>query len=261
MIENQADLMTIEELSLRSGVTTRNIRAYQSRNLLPAPETLEGRRVSYYNREHLGRLRLISRLQERGFSLAGIADLLDALEAGKTLEQVLGMEAAVAETEQDDSRVVSAEELRELLPAELPVDDLLDTLRQMGLVIRDGNNYRVRHPAVLQMGREAHEAGIPFEVLLGEFLQVQEDAHRIAHRFVELYNNHIWLPYMAAGMPRDRLPEMIERMKGLRSLAVEIIEPMMSDAIVDEIDSIAQSNLPMPADIVTDTTRKKSGKA
>src|SRR6266404_3110859 len=99
-----AGWMTIEELSSRSGVTTRNIRAYQSRGLLPAPVARAGERAAFYTAEHLARLRLVSRLQERGFSLAGIADLLDAWAGGKSVEQVLGIESAAAESAEDESR-------------------------------------------------------------------------------------------------------------------------------------------------------------
>src|SRR5215831_7570896 len=108
--------MTIENLSHRSGVTTRNIRAYQSRGLLAPPVARPGSRSAYYTQEHLARLRLVSRLQERGFSLAGIADLLGALAAGKSIEQVLGIESAIIASEEDESRLVSARELRALIP-------------------------------------------------------------------------------------------------------------------------------------------------
>src|SRR4030095_12485263 len=96
--------MTIENLSIRSGVTTRNIRAYQSRGLLPAPVPRSGERAAFYTGEHLARLRLINRLQERGFSLAGIGDLLESMAAGKTLEQVPGIEAAIAEAGGGEAR-------------------------------------------------------------------------------------------------------------------------------------------------------------
>src|SRR5690349_20867350 len=102
-----SESLTIEELSFRSGVTTRNIRAYQSRGLIPPPETRAGDRVGYYNLNHVARLRLISRLQERRFSLAGIADLLIAWESGQGLHQVLGMETAVEETRPDDSIAIT----------------------------------------------------------------------------------------------------------------------------------------------------------
>ena len=57
--------MTIEELSFRSGVTTRNIRAYQSRGLLAQPVSHPGSRASFYTAAHLARLRLVDRLQAR----------------------------------------------------------------------------------------------------------------------------------------------------------------------------------------------------
>src|SRR5215210_4640050 len=83
--------MSIEELARRSGATTRNIRNYQTRRLLPPP-VLENR-VGCYDERHLARLRLIARLQEQGFSLAGIAELLRAGEEGRGLDEMLGFEA------------------------------------------------------------------------------------------------------------------------------------------------------------------------
>lgn len=254
-------LMTIEELSIRSGVSSRNIRAYQSRGLLPAPQSQPGARLGFYDSNHLGRLRLINRLQERGFSLAGIADLLDALEAGRSLEQVLGMEAAVAESEEDESEIVSEAELLASLPADMDAQDLLQRLRGLGLVVRDGQSYRVKHPAVLAMGKDARQAGIPYDLLLEEFERVQQDAHRIAHRFVALYNDHIWLPYMAAGMPKERLPLMVDTMKKLRKMAVAMTAPLMSEAIMDEIEVIAQQNLPTPDPTHSDRYGTKKNEA
>lgn len=238
--------LTIEELSLRSGVTSRNIRAYQSKGLLHGPLSQQGQRASFYDSSHLARLRLINRLQERGFSLAGIADLLVALEAGKSLEQVLGMEAAVAESEEDDSMLMTEETLVSAFPEDVDAQDFLQRLRGLGLVVRVGRDYKVKHPAVLTLGLDAQSAGIPYEVLLSEFESLREDAHRIAHRFVELYNNHIWLPYMAEGMPKERLPAIIDNMKKLRKMAVAMTAPLMSEAIMDEIEVVAQQNLPSP---------------
>src|SRR3982751_5738369 len=81
---------TIDELARRAGTTTRNIRAHQSRGLL-SPPRLAGR-VGYYSQEHLDRLLHIAKLQERGFSLASIHNLLEAQEKGLGLTEVLGLE-------------------------------------------------------------------------------------------------------------------------------------------------------------------------
>ncbi|MDX1496212.1 MAG: MerR family transcriptional regulator [Salinisphaeraceae bacterium] len=252
MAELGENLMTIEELSFRSGVTTRNIRAYQSRGLLLPPETQAGTRAAFYHADHLARLKLIDRLQQRGFSLAGIADLLDAWESGHSLEQVLGMEAAVAEDTPDNSQLVEEETLKAMIPPDMDEKDLLARLRGLGLISREGRQYRVRDPQLLALGIDAHAAGIPFDKLVEEFENLQADAHAIARRFVAMYNEHIWLPYMEAGMPSDQLGDMIDRMKRLRRLAVGIAEPLMSQAMADEIDSIAQTNLPDPDEVEQD---------
>ncbi len=82
--------LTIDELAQRADTRTSTIRMYQSRGLLAPPE-IRGR-VGYYSAAHLSRLRLIARLQQRGFSLAAITDLLDGLTKGASLAAILGAE-------------------------------------------------------------------------------------------------------------------------------------------------------------------------
>ena len=56
-----AKRLTIDELAHATGVSSRNIRYYQTRGLLPPP-AVEGR-LGYYDRRHVERLRLIQELQ------------------------------------------------------------------------------------------------------------------------------------------------------------------------------------------------------
>lgn len=114
--------LRVEDLSRESGVTVRNIRAYQTRGLLPPPR-LRGR-LGLYGDQHLSRLRGIARLQARGFSLAAIRELLVAAERGATLEEVLGLpprtrprRAPDAERSPEDAWL---EELFDGLPSHLP---------------------------------------------------------------------------------------------------------------------------------------------
>jgi DNA-binding transcriptional MerR regulator len=81
--------LRIEAAAQLTGLSTRNIRAYQSLGLLPHPQ-LEGR-VGRYDADHVDRLRAIGRLQAQGFSLAGIKVLFDALARGATLQAVVGV--------------------------------------------------------------------------------------------------------------------------------------------------------------------------
>ena len=54
--------MTVEELASRTGVSVRNIRAYQTAGLMPPPR-LQGR-LGLYDPEHQGKLELIRDLRQ-----------------------------------------------------------------------------------------------------------------------------------------------------------------------------------------------------
>jgi DNA-binding transcriptional MerR regulator len=86
--------MTIDELARQAGTTGRQVRALQTQGLLARP-TLVGR-TGYYRTVQLDRLRAILRLQREGFSLAGIGVLLRSLDAGVTLERVIGLTGRTA---------------------------------------------------------------------------------------------------------------------------------------------------------------------
>ena len=66
--------LTLEDLSAATGMTARNVRAYQTKGLIPPP-TRQGRR-SVYSGEHLRRLQAIERARARGASLSLIASHL-----------------------------------------------------------------------------------------------------------------------------------------------------------------------------------------
>jgi DNA-binding transcriptional MerR regulator len=86
--EDPAD-MTIDELAVAAGTTTRRIRSLQTLGLLPHPE-LRGR-TGVYAPLHRNRLAAILRLQDEGFSLESLRVLLEALDAGRSLAGLLGL--------------------------------------------------------------------------------------------------------------------------------------------------------------------------
>src|ERR671934_2592010 len=100
--------LTIDELARRTGMTARNIRAHQSRGLLPPPE-VRGR-TGYYGPEHLARLELIRELQADGFNLEAIRRLLEG--AGGSSEELLDFSRALrAPFEDEQPEVLGAEEM------------------------------------------------------------------------------------------------------------------------------------------------------
>src|SRR3712207_1947948 len=105
---SRSESMTIDEFARRAGMTVRNVRAHQSRGLLPPPE-VRGR-TGYYGADHLARLELIKELQADGFNLEAIRRLIDA--SGGETSEVLRFTRSVRESfEEEEPEIVELAEL------------------------------------------------------------------------------------------------------------------------------------------------------
>src|SRR5919204_2882438 len=122
--------LTIDELARRTGMTARNIRAHQSRGLLPPPE-VRGR-TGYYGTEHLARIELIRELQAEGFNLEAIGRLIEAGNGSSA--DILRFTRAVREPfEDEEPEIVTTRQLaRAFGPAGDPA--LLDRAVELGLL-------------------------------------------------------------------------------------------------------------------------------
>jgi DNA-binding transcriptional MerR regulator len=79
--------LTVTELARQTGVSVRNIRAYQTAGLL-APPTLKGRTALYSGR-HASRLNLIRELRQVGFKLETIKEMLERVPSGVDTQYAL----------------------------------------------------------------------------------------------------------------------------------------------------------------------------
>src|SRR5215471_6368865 len=142
MTETSGDDMTIDALARLAHLPVRTIREYHTMRLLPAPERRG--RVGYYGPRHSQRLELISRLQRRGYSLAGIRDLLQAWQDGTDLTSLLGVEPGRALDE--TPLLLTRAELEQRIPA-LSGQALSDAA-SAGLILQVGDDFLVRSPAL-----------------------------------------------------------------------------------------------------------------
>ncbi len=145
----------VEVLAARAGLPVRTIREYQTMRVLEPPERRG--RVAFYSETHLRRLTLIARLQERGYSLAGIRDLFDAWAAGRDLAGVLaGPDGALAE----EAPVVLDRDSLEAAVSHLPAGRLGE-LVTLGVVIeRAAGEYCVPSPSLLGLLDDAIANGV-----------------------------------------------------------------------------------------------------
>ena len=106
--------MTISELAERTGMTVRNIRAHQTRGLLPPP-VVRGR-TGYYSQEHVARIALTREMQADGLNLEAIRRLLEAGEGAAT--EIFDLTRAIrAPFEEEPPEIISVRELAEVWPA------------------------------------------------------------------------------------------------------------------------------------------------
>ena len=131
--------------------------------LVPPPRKVG--RIGLYGQSHLRRLQLIARLQDRGYSLAGIGDLLTAWRGGDALTDILGLEPDELVHVDEPGAPATLEQLTRLLPALVP--DRLDELLATGVVEACGpNRYCIPSPSLLQLTLDALDAGIEPDAVL-----------------------------------------------------------------------------------------------
>lgn len=231
------DDLTIDELARRTGVTSRNIRAYQERGLLPPPRLVG--RTGHYGDGHVARLRHIATLLDRGFSLAAIRELFHAWERGYGIAELLGFEEALETSWRsgDAERVMTREELER----DLDVDDgTLAASVELGLVVpRDDGTFTIPSPRVLQAAHALRLAGIPVDALLSEAALLVADLDRIAERWVRLFLDRVWAPQVAAGLGPEDLPRMTEVLYRLPPLAMATIEPLFARLMGERVNAAA----------------------
>ena len=148
--------LTVDELARQAKVPVRTIREYQTIGVLPPPS--KRGRVGIYGDTHVARLALIERLQQRGYSLAGIRDLLGAWREGADLGEILGLEPDQLVHIDEPGAPVTLEQLERLLPALVP--DRLTELIATGVVEECGpDRYCVPSPSLLQLTVDALATG------------------------------------------------------------------------------------------------------
>jgi len=240
--------MTIDELARRTGMTVRNIRAHQSRGLVPPPE-VRGR-TGYYGDEHLARIELIKELQGDGFNLEAIRRLLEG--AGGSSSEVLDFSRALrAPFEDEEPEILDAEEMAERWSG--PTDPaLLARAEKLGMMRHLGEGrYEILSPRLQRAGVELAALGIPAEKSLEIGEKVRRQARGVARVFVEVFLENVWKPFNRAGRPEEDWPKVREALERLRPLASEallaIFQQVMSEAVEEAAGREIRQELREPA--------------
>lgn len=214
--------MTIDELAHTTGMTVRNIRAHQSRGLIPPPVVRA--RTGYYGAEHLARIRLIQEMQAEGYNLKAIERLLAG--ASGAVEQALGFKrAALAPFSDEAPEVLTLEEVEERLGGPLE-PKLLRKAERLGLVRPvDDERFEVPSPTMMRAGAELVSLGVPVSHVLAVGETINRHSQRIAEAYVRLFADDV-----LGGLERrgSRDPEEWERVRE----ALERLRPLAEEALL-----------------------------
>jgi DNA-binding transcriptional MerR regulator len=197
---------TVDELARRADLPVRTIREYQTMGLLPPPE--KRGRVGIYQPTHLARLELIARLQNRGYSLAGIRDLLVSWRDGADLGEVLGLSSDELVHIDEPGRPATVDQLARLLPDVVP--ERLEGLIAMGIVEACGpDRYCIPSPSLLQLSADLLAAGYGADRTLELLRAIAAATDTIAEATIALFSDR------PANLDTDRLVALATRGRGL----------------------------------------------
>jgi DNA-binding transcriptional MerR regulator len=220
--------LTIDQLAERTGMTVRNVRAHQSRGLLPPPE-VRGR-TGFYGQEHVARIELVRELQADGFNLELIRRLLDS--AGSSTEALRFTRALRAPFADEEPQVVSEADLAARWGATDP--KLLARAEELGLLRPLGSGrWEEVSPRLGRVSTELAQIGVPARQALEVAGRLRRHADRVAEDFVRLFLDTVWKPFEAAGRPEDRWPEVSDALERMRPLAVESLLAVFQIAMED----------------------------
>ena len=85
-VEELRELLTLDELTNRVGMSVRNVRFYTTKGLVPPP--IRRGRSGYYSPDHVARLELVQELQSHGFTLSAIERYVAGIPSDATPEDI-----------------------------------------------------------------------------------------------------------------------------------------------------------------------------
>jgi DNA-binding transcriptional MerR regulator len=239
--------MTIRELAERTGMTVRNIRAHQTRGLLPPP-VVRGR-TGYYNEEHAARVALTREMQADGLNLEAIRRVLESGDGSAT--EIFDFTRALRAPFEDDApEIIDAAELAGLWGAgdeEGPPPRLVARAEKLGILraLPDGR-IEVISPRLLRAAAALAELGVGPNGALATAQELRKHADGVARAFVDLFVKEIWQPFDRAGRPEAEWPKVREALDRMRPLASDALLAVFQIAMGEAVEKASEQTLRVP---------------
>lgn len=211
-VESLRELLTLDELTNRVGLSVRNIRFYTTKGLVPPP--IRRGRSGYYTPDHVARLELVQELQSHGFTLSAIERYLSRLPTDATPEDIALHRAMLAPWQSEAPEEMSRRELDRRTNRTLSDDDLA-TLAALGIALRNKRGRYQVAVSQLTVGLGLLDLGFPTEAAVAAADVYADHGRQIAKELSDLFRTMVWPAYKESGAAPDTLREVVERLKPL----------------------------------------------
>ncbi len=247
--------MTIGELARRTGMTIRNIRAHQTRGILPPPE-VHGR-TGYYNEDHVARIELTREMQAEGLNLEAIRRVLESSE-GSSREMVDFARAVRAPFEDETPEIFSEEELASAWGVESFDPKLLRRAEKLGVLRQlPAGQIEVISPRLQRAGGALVELGVSPEAAIRTAEALRRSSESVARTFVELFVKEIWEPFDREGRPEEEWPKVREALDRMRPLASDALLAMFQMTMGESTEKAGERTLRDAAEPAPKRRRKR----
>ncbi len=211
-VESLRELLTLDELTNRLGLSVRTVRFYTTKGLVPPP--IRRGRSGYYTPGHVARLELVQELQSHGFTLSAIERYLSRIPADAAPEDIALHRTMLAPWQSQAPEEMTRSELDRRTNRTLSDDDLA-TLAALGIALRTKRGRYEVAMSQLTVGLGLLDLGFPTEAAIAASDVYAEHGREIAKELNDLFRTMVWPVYKESGASPAKLREVVERLKPL----------------------------------------------
>ena len=241
----EPELLTIDELAVRTGMTVRTTRYYASLGLLPPP--VRRGRMAYYGPQHLARLDLVRALQDHGFTLSAIERYLAGIPMSASAEELAVQRALLTAwkpTQWDDltRAELDARAGRRLTDADVEWLLRAGAVRRKGSAGAGADEGRLEALPVVDLAVEALDLDLPIDAIVDASTAVRRHMSELADELTGILEARVMAQYRRHDLSMEDAERLERTLANLRALTLDAIVTAFQGAA----NHLAASTLTLP---------------
>lgn len=214
--DGAAELLTVDELAVATGMTVRTTRYYAGLGLLPPPERRG--RMAYYGAGHRARLELIRALQDHGFTLAAIEKYLKRVPLDASAEDLAVQRAMLTSWTTNKPEKLSRHQVEARAGRKLSEQDLQTLLKVQGLRAHD-DGYELLPP--FDSAVRTLDLDIPVESFVEASAAIGRHMDELADELTAILRDKIVVPFRESTHSEEEAAQFEQTFSQLRQLTLE----------------------------------------